>query len=149
VAVSCISAKHVEFYGNDPTGGILKTLSIPPKENKRKPFPGLNNLKSFLFYKDFSKVRNKKMSDILSGSKFNYVDFMFIDVEGGELELIKSIDFSFPIFCIIVEAHSDQQEKNQLVRDFLLSKGFSFRERQRGNEIWINHNYFRKDLFTF
>lgn len=36
---------------------------------------------------------------------------MIIDVEGGELSLLKSINFTFPIFCIIIEASSEQQEK--------------------------------------
>ncbi len=146
-AISCADAGHVKFYGNDAAGGILKTLNQPAKENKLKSF-NLDNLKSLLSGKNFFKAENKKMSDILHNSKFNYVDFMFIDVEGGELELLKSIDFSFPIFCFIIEAHSDQQEKNTLVRNYLLDKAFSFKERQRGNEIWINHHYFRKHLFA-
>ena len=59
------------------------------------------------------KVKNRKMKNILKNSKFNYIDFMIIDVEGAELSLLKTIDFSFPIFCIIIEAHSNQQEKNK------------------------------------
>ena len=51
------------------------------------------------------------MKDILKKSDFNYIDFMIIDVEGSEMSLLESIDFSFPIFCIIIEAHSNQQEK--------------------------------------
>ncbi len=73
---------------------------------------------------------------------------MFVDVEGGEIELLKSIDFSFPIFCIVIEAHSDKEERNEKVRNFLIEKGFNFRERQRGNEVWVNLNYFRKHLFA-
>ena len=73
---------------------------------------------------------------------------MIIDVEGHELEFLRSIDFSFPIFCIIIEAASDQPEKNKLFGEYLKEKGFTFRKRQRGNEVWLNHNYFRKDLFN-
>ena len=88
------------------------------------------------------------MKDILSNSKFEYIDFMFIDVEGSELLLLESIDFNFPIFCIIIEAHSTEQEKNKIFGEFLKKHGFTYKERQRGNEIWINHNYFRKHLFN-
>ena len=76
-----------------------------------------------------------EMKEILQKSSFNYIDFMIIDVEGSELELLKSIDFSFPIFCIIIEAHSNEQEKNKIFGNFLKSNGFTYKERQRGNEV--------------
>ena len=88
------------------------------------------------------------MKDILENSKFKYIDFMIIDVEGGELSLLKSIDFEFPIFCIIIEAHSWEQDKNKIFGDFLKEKGYTYKERQRGNEIWLNNNYFRRHLFN-
>ena len=59
------------------------------------------------------------MKDILRNSKFRYIDFMIIDVEGSELTLLESIDFSFDIFCIIIEAHSNQQEKNKIFGNYL------------------------------
>ena len=59
------------------------------------------------------------MKNILHNSKFNYIDFMIIDVEGSELSLLKSIDFVFPIFCIIIEAHSGEQEKNKIFGNYL------------------------------
>ena len=93
------------------------------------------------------KVQNKKMKDILKDSNFKYIDFMIIDVEGSELSLLKSINYNFPIFCIIIEAHSNEHEKNKLFGEFLTKQGFTFKERQRGNEVWINHNYFRKHKF--
>lgn len=88
------------------------------------------------------------MCDLLNKSNFKYLDFMIIDVEGSELSLLKSIDFSFPIYCIIIEAHSDEQEKNKIFGNYLKLNGFTFKERQRGNEIWLNHSYFRKHLFN-
>mgnify|MGYP005991738521 FL=1 len=88
------------------------------------------------------------MKDILNNSKFTYIDFMIIDVEGSELSLLQSIDFIFPIFCIIIEAHSTEQEKNKIFGELLKNNGFTFKERQRGNEIWLNHSYFRKHLFN-
>lgn len=35
---------------------------------------------------------------------------MIIYVKGSELSLLKSIDFKFPIFCIIIEAHSGDSQ---------------------------------------
>lgn len=131
-AVSDNDQIEIDFIGNDPMGGIVNDINTD-----------LSN-KNWNSY----KVKNIKMKDLLKQTALNYIDFMIIDVEGSELSLLKSIDFSFPIFCILIEAHSDEQEKNKIFGDFLKTNGFTYKERQRGNEIWLNHNYFRKHLFN-
>ena len=131
-AVSNSDSQEIEFIGDNPEGGILSNINTNLQKYKWKKF----------------KVKNMKMKDILQKSKFEYLDFMIIDVEGSELSLLESIDFSFPIFCIIIEAHSNEQEKNKIFGEYLKSNGFTYKERQRGNEIWLNHNYFRKKLFN-
>lgn len=132
-AVSNIEDEFIDFIGNNAEAGILCDINI----NSNK----LNHLKSY-------KVKNMKMRDILKNSKFNYIDFMIIDVEGSELSLLKTIDFSFPIFCIIIEACSKEPYKNKQFGEYLKKNGFTFKERQRGNEVWLNINYFRKHLFN-
>jgi FkbM family methyltransferase len=131
-AVTDNDASVVTFIGNNGCGGVLNDINTDLSRYNWSPY----------------SVQNKKMKDILKKSKFKYIDFMIIDVEGGELSLLKSIDFEFPIFCIIIEAHSCEQEKNKIFGDFLKEKGYTYKERQRGNEIWLNHNYFRKHLFN-
>ena len=131
-AVSDSDLDEVEFIGNNPEGGIVEKINTDLLKY---------NWNSY-------KVKNIKMKNVLKNSNFNYIDFMIIDVEGAELSLLKSLDFSFPIFCIIIEAHSNQQEKNKIFGDYLRKHGFMYKERQRGNEVWINHNYFRKHLFN-
>ena len=131
-AVTNNESSTISFIGNNAEGGI--TNNINTNLNKY-------NWTSY-------DVPNKKMKDILNNSKFTYIDFMIIDVEGSELSLLQSIDFTFPIFCIIIEAHSTEQEKNKIFGELLKNSGFTFKERQRGNEIWLNHSYFRKHLFN-
>lgn len=131
-AVSDYDSEFVEFIGNNAEGGILGNNNTDPTK--------------FIDLKPY-KVKNKKMSDILQNSKFDYIDFMIIDVEGAELSLLKTIDFTFPIFCIIIEAHSTEKEKNIEFGNYLKKNGFTIKERQRGNEVWLNNNYFRKHLF--
>ena len=148
-AVSDSDVPYIEFMGEDAEGGIVDTLNTNIA-GRKSGFSIFHPSTWKLLFKDNKpyKVENRKMSDVLKKSKFDYIDFMFIDVEGGELGLLKSIDYSYPIFCIFIEAHSDQPEKNEVVRNYLISKGFTFRERQEGNEVWLNHNYFRKHLFN-
>jgi len=132
-AVTNADLTTIPFIGNNAEGGVLNDINT--------------DLKKFNWTKSYN-VSNKKMKDILFNSKFKYIDFMIIDVEGSELSLLKSIDFNFPIFCIIIEAHSGEQEKNKIFGDFLKKNGFTYKERQRGNEVWLNNNYFRKHLFN-
>ena len=47
-------------------------------------------------------VDNKKMKTVIRDSNLKYIDVMFIDTEGSEFEIIKSINFSFPISLIVV-----------------------------------------------
>ena len=134
-AISETNDTEVDFIGNNAMGGIIKTMAKSD----------LNHFNNDLAY----KVKNNSMQIIIKDSNLNYIDFMFIDVEGGELEVLKTIDFNFPIFCIIIEAASNQQEKNIIFGNYLKSKNFTYKERQRGNEVWINNNYFRKHLFNY
>jgi len=132
-AVTNNDSLYIDFIGDGALGGVLN--------NNNTDISKFKNNHSY-------KVKNMKMKDILSKSKFQYIDFMIIDVEGSELSLLHTIDFSFPIFCIIIEAHSNEQEKNRIFGEYLKSNGFTFKERQRGNEVWLNHGYFRKNLFN-
>ena len=132
-AVTNEDSETISFIGTNAEGGVENDINT--------------DLSKFNWSKSYT-VSNKKMKNILQNSKFKYIDFMIIDVEGSELSLLKSIDFTFPIYCIIIEAHSAEQEKNKIFGNLLKEKGFTYRERQRGNEIWINNNYFRKHLFN-
>ena len=131
-AVTNNDSTTITFIGNNAEGGVLHDINTCLNKYDWKSY----------------NVPNKQMKNILHNSKFNYIDFMIIDVEGSELSLLKSINFVFPIFCIIIEAHSGEQEKNKIFGNFLKKNGFKFKERQRGNEVWLNHNYFRKHLFN-
>lgn len=131
-AVSNSDYKYISFVGDNAEGGIYENTNTDIKKYNWHPY----------------QVHNSKMKDIIKESGFKYIDFLIIDVEGSELELLKSIDFSFPIFCIIIEAHSGEQEKNKIFGNYLKQHGFTFKERQRGNEVWFNLNYHRKNLFN-
>lgn len=113
---------EVTFVGSDAEGGIKKYLKN-----------GFNKIEN--------TVKSRQLKNILSESQYNHIDIFILDVEGAELEVLKSIDFDeIDIYCIISEAHSDEIEKNNLVKSFLEDKGFHFFERQRGNNV-----FFRKD----
>jgi FkbM family methyltransferase len=65
------------------------------------------------------------------------VDYLSIDTEGSELDIIKSIDFDrIAIYVISVENNENTHD----VRDILESKGFTFVTKFNGfDDLYVNH----------
>lgn len=88
------------------------------------------------------------LRSVLSDTKLEYVDFMSIDVEGGELEVLKSMNWDIPTYVICIELDGHNKQKDQSCREILLANGFTLHGRLTDNEFWANPNYFRKtELF--
>ena len=133
-AVSNLDDKNIEFIGNNLEAGILNNLST--------------DIYKFNDWSAFT-VKNRKMNEIIKESKIDYLDVMFIDTEGSELEIIKSIDFNFPIKLIIVEKHLDEVERDSKLKNVLESHYFKLLYSIRGNYWFINEKYHRKDGLDF
>tara|TARA_B100001564_G_C20642719_1_gene672954 strand:- start:1140 stop:1931 length:792 start_codon:yes stop_codon:yes gene_type:complete len=128
-AISNSVQDKVEFIGDNLEAGIRSNIRT--------------NLEKFPLWKSY-KVDNVKMAKIIDKSGFKYIDVMFIDTEGSELEVIKSIDFSFPISIIIVEANEINSQEDQLMFQILEENGFKFYFQIRGNYWFYNQNNDRK-----
>ena len=64
------------------------------------------------------------------------VDFMSIDVEGGEMDILKSIDFNKYQFRVISVENNRPQDQN--FKAFFSDSGFSFFERVGQDEIFYH-----------
>lgn len=124
-AISKVNGK-VEFIGKHAIGGINATIS----EGRIKDYKLTKN--------DLYFVKSKPFKDVIKNVPIKKVDLFSIDVEGGELSILKTFDWNIHVRVIIIEMDSETQEKNELVREFLRGRNFIFSEKQRGNEIWIN-----------
>ncbi len=72
------------------------------------------------------------------------IDYLSIDIEGGELDLLKSIDFNkYSIKIVSVENNVPDKFNYD---SFFKSKNFSFFERVGQDEIFYNNNYFKLNL---
>lgn len=133
-AVSNLNDKNIEFIGNNLEAGILNNLSTDINK-----------------FKDWSAftVENKKMNEIIEESGVDYIDVMFIDTEGSELEIIESIDFNFPIKLIIVEKHLDNFHRDSILRNILEFHNFKLLYSIRGNYWFINEKYHRSGGLVF
>ena len=76
----------------------------------------------------------------------SYIDFLSIDVQGAEIYVLESTDFSQPIGCIAIELEGHRPDNDEKCRRILESHGFKLRTRLLISEIWVNHSYQRADI---
>jgi FkbM family methyltransferase len=133
---------EVQFLGSDAIAGTLKNLTqnatdgAPITYKKTDPTP--------------YTVKGRPISSILQESKLKYIDLFFIDVEGSEIDVIKTMDWSIPVYIICIEMHPyESRRKEQVeIRKTLTDKGFTYKKKIAEDEIWVNDSYFRKDKFV-
>jgi FkbM family methyltransferase len=126
----------VKFLGNYATAGLVNTMSNTFRQTWHP-----NSQESHEYF-----VNGEPIRDILKKSSIEYIDFLSIDVEGGEYVVLETLDFSVPIYVICIELDGHNSEKDQKCRNILIQNGFVLKKRFCINEFWINDNYFRKDV---
>ena len=137
-AVNSFNKKFVEFIGDNATGGILELIHHThfDKFHKRK----LNNEEYV------KKVKTQRIDKLCEEHNVEYIDFFSIDVEGGELEVLKTVNWSIPVYIVLIELDWRNQTKNDKCRKILSDAGLVFEKKLHGrDEIWINKKYFRID----
>lgn len=124
--------EEVEFLGDNATAGLVKTMATSFKNSHHKE----NN--------NVYKVQGIPIKNLIKD--LEYIDLFSIDVEGGELVVLETIDWKIPIYVIVIELDSHNKDKDEKCRKILREKGFTFDISMGGNEFWINRNYFRKNI---
>lgn len=123
----------VKFLGDYATAGLTETMH----EN----FKTIWHQNSSEYY-----VEGEPFSDILHKSNLTYIDLLSIDVEGGEEVVLKTMDFTIPVYLICIELDGHNIEKDERCRQILIQNGFSFDRKICINEFWVNPHYHRKNL---
>lgn len=121
------------YLGDQPTAGISKTISDHMRSANHK------NSHQYT-------VTTEPLSNILSRAEVNYLDMFFLDVEGGEYEVLKSMNWEIPVYIVCIELDGTNEEKDKRCRDLLVDQGFFLMRRLCSNEFWVNSNYPRKEL---
>ena len=92
-------------------------------------------------------VKVDKISNILNKNNIKYIDFLSIDVNGSELDVLETMDWSIPVYVIAINTSIWGKFGKSVAnscRELLSSKGFIMDEKLSMDEIWINNDYFRK-----
>jgi FkbM family methyltransferase len=123
----------IKFLGTDATAGAVESMSNSHRNS------WLSNSQEYF-------VSAFPFCDILSQSNLSYIDLLSIDVEGGELMVLETMDWSIPVYVIVIELDGSNPEKDEKCRNLLQKQGFILYHRMCINEFWYHPNYFRKDF---
>lgn len=104
--------ESIDFIGGGAVGGMVDTMS----ENHKK---GWINPKE----KPVS-VPCQKFKPIFSKHGIHHVDIFILDVEGGEFEVLKTMDWSVTVGVWVVELDKSNLKKNHRVREELRQHGY-------------------------
>jgi FkbM family methyltransferase len=80
----------------------------------------------------------RTLTSIITSTNIKHIDFLSLDVEGHEYEVLLSYDFSIPIDVILIETLGGSQcERDNLCRELLINNGYKFSEKYKHNEIFV------------
>jgi FkbM family methyltransferase len=79
----------------------------------------------------------RTLKDIITETNLKHIDFLSLDVEGHEYEVLQSWDFSIEIDIILIEMLGVEPEKEELCRQILIKNNYKFSTICAHNEIYI------------
>jgi FkbM family methyltransferase len=92
-------------------------------------------------------VPSRKLSEIFEEVGVEYIDYFSLDVEGGEYEVLKTMNWNIPVYVITIELDGHNTEKDENCRNLLRENNYDFFGLvHKGNEVWYNKTYYRKNL---
>lgn len=126
----CKSSRMVHVIDNGAVGGIYEFM---PKSFRRQWHPRVKEA-------DMSAVKCQPLVDILRPHSF--FDFLSLDVEGGELQVLETVDFSQVKFGVIFfEADGHNPLKNEATKSYLQAQGYRHLFTKQRSAWFINNDF--------
>ena len=123
----------VIFLGENAAAGIAETMS---DAHKRLWFPTGGMTRT---------VPAFRLGDICGATSITHIDFLSIDVEGGELLVLESMDWgAVEVFVVVIELDETHTEKDMACRAILQKAGLTFQTRLGNNDLWVNLHYSKR-----
>lgn len=97
--------------------------------------PEFNYIKQDTIY-----IKPKSLTEIVKSTGLTHIDFLSLDVEGHEYEVLMSYDFKVPIDVILIETLGVQPERDEMCRKILINNGYIFDRKIAHNEIFVKNN---------
>lgn len=84
-------------------------------------------------------VYTKTLTTILNNANSpKFIDYLSLDTEGSEYEILKTHDFDKYLFGYICVEHNNQLENRKNIRELLESKGYIFYRENRVDDEYIH-----------
>lgn len=100
---------------------------------------GLENTIDKLRVKDYTtkKVKTETLTQILDRANApNFIEYLSLDVEGGEYNVLRGIDFDKYTFGLIHLEHNYKEINRMEIRNFLTEKGYIFVAENKWDDIY-------------
>jgi FkbM family methyltransferase len=101
------------------------------------------NSHNFILHKQVIEVKTKKLSTILE--KFNapnFIEFLSIDTEGSEFDILNAHDFDKYLFGYICVEHNFIDGNRKKIRELLESKGYIFYRENNVDDDYIHNSIY-------
>lgn len=90
-------------------------------------------------YSHVFSIDSRPLSNILDEYKISYIDYLSVDVEGAELEVIKSIDFNkVKIGVMIIESNFPDTDNE--ITELLKKNGYVLADRIAGDNLFVSQD---------
>uniref|UniRef100_A0A6C0HGE3 Methyltransferase FkbM domain-containing protein n=1 Tax=viral metagenome TaxID=1070528 RepID=A0A6C0HGE3_9ZZZZ len=86
-------------------------------------------------------VKTITLNDLIKESGLpNFIEYLSIDTEGSEYEILKALDFSKYTFGTIHVEHNFVMPKREQIRSLLTSNGYKFLQQNRHDDYYIHNS---------
>ena len=97
------------------------------------------NSHDFILHKEIITVKTNKLTTILDKSNApQFIEFLSLDTEGSEYEILKSHDFNKYLFGYICVEHNFIEKNRKLIRDLLESLGYVYHRENNVDDDYVH-----------
>jgi FkbM family methyltransferase len=105
------------------------------------------NSHDHILKKEIIKVTTQKLTTILDAVDApKFIEFLSLDTEGSEYEILNSHDFDKYIFGYICVEHNNIEINRQKIRLLLESKGYVFYRQNNVDDDYMHHSIYKKKI---
>lgn len=102
----------VKFVGDGPVGGVVSTMG----DNHREKFVKATD--------QVIEVPCRPLGSILRSHGIAFVDFFSLDVEGAELLVLQTMDWSIPVRVWVIEFAWENKDTNLKIVELMANNGY-------------------------
>ena len=85
------------------------------------------------------QVQTLSLVDVLNKANApSFIDYMSLDTEGSELEILKNFDFEKYTFGLIDVEHNNVEPRRSDIRKLLLSNGYAYKGANKWDDMYVS-----------